>query len=144
MAEIHDSPLLLLPALLWEAVAGEVAALELCLGLIQSLVKSLRVFLWNALNFEPVSSWPILSREQYWFECVTRSECSTRGMFFNEGFPQKNHRWLDGLSWEDAWIFISSLRQLIKLSVVTLTLQFGGLVMVLSSFHSIQHSLLHT
>lgn len=45
MAEIHDPPLLLLPALLWEVIAGYVAALKLCLGLIQSLLKSLRVFL---------------------------------------------------------------------------------------------------
>lgn len=144
MAKIHDPSLLLVSALLWEAIAGYVAALELCLGLIQSLVKSPRVFLWNALNFEPVSSWSVLSRERYWFECVTRSECSGKKMLFNEGFPQKTHRWLSRWSWEDAWIFISSLRKLIKLSMVTLTLQFTGLVMVLSSFHSIQHDLLHT
>lgn len=138
MAKIHDLPLLLLPALLRGAVAGYVAALKLCLGLIQSLVESLRVFLWNALNFEPVSSWTVLSHEQYWFERVTCSECSARKMPFIEGFPEKNHRWLSRLGWEDAWIFISSLRQLIKLSMVTRTLQFRGLVMVFFelSFHS--------
>lgn len=65
-------------------------------------------------------------------------------MLFNKGFPQKTHRWLSRLSGEDAWIFISSLRQLIKLSMVTLTLQFSGLVVVLSNCHLARHGLLHT
>lgn len=61
----------------------------LCLGLIQHLVKSLRGFFSNTLNFEPFSSWTVVSHEQ----CVA---CSGRRMLFNEGFSQNpTDGWVD-------------------------------------------------